>query len=163
MTEQNRMEPQVKLRGRFVKWPNPGDSVKGIVTFVDLERRAYSQYGGVIQVYDSSVGAPGFYRRIDLAPKGLLGEVDRCVRSGLQLGWWIWLTYEEYVKNEKTDRYPWKRFKALYAEPTKSEKEVFDLVEGGRLSAQQVLSLGVPTEPYNSGSPSRVGACLQCP
>ena len=133
-------EPQAgsPLRGRFVKWPTPGDTVEGVVTFVDLQEGSHDGNGnvhGLLQVYDPSVGDQGddgFYRKIDLNKKGLLAEVDRCVRSGLQVGWHIRLTFVEALTSQKNSTYTWKRFKSLLARPTLSEEKVAELVEGGR-------------------------------
>ena len=170
MTEPNRMEPSVgsPFRGRFVKWPQPGVVVSGMVTHINLEGGRTDLSGNkrsLLQIHDPNDGDHGSYRRIELTKKALCEEVYSCIRIGMKPGWWIHLTYVENVPNQKAGHYPWKRFKVLYAKPTMSEEEVFDLVVGGRRPVQQMLfrSPVVPTEPYNSGSPSRVGACVQCP
>ena len=109
MTEIKLREPAAgsALRGGFVKWTAPGDTVEGVVTFVDLEKGSRDMNGnihGLLQVYDRTVGDQGddgFYRKIDLNKKGLLAEVNRCIRSGLQPGWHIRLTFMESLTSQK--------------------------------------------------------------
>lgn len=140
MTEIKLREPAAgsALRGGFVKWTAPGDTVEGVVTFVDLEKGSRDAKGnvhGLLQVYDRTVGDQGddgFYRKIDLNKKGLLAEVDRCIRSGLQPGWHIRLTFVESLTSQKDSTYTWKRFKSLFAKPTLAEAEVALLIANGR-------------------------------
>lgn len=140
MTEIKLREPAAgsALRGGFVKWTAPGDTVEGVVTFVDLEKGSRDVKGnvhGLLQVYDRTVGDQGddgFYRKIDLNKKGLLAEVDRCIRSVLQPGWHIRLTFMESLTSQKNSTYMWKRFKSLLTKPTLTEAEVVLLIANGR-------------------------------
>lgn len=133
------------LRGRFVKWPEPGYAVEGIVTFVDLEGDCAAATGesqGLVQVYnpsavDQGAGRHGFYRNIDLGNKALRSQVKRCVESGLQPGWHLRLTFVENVKNQVAGLPPWKRFKTELAEPTLSPAEIEALVSGGQREASR--------------------------
>ena len=130
------------LRGGFVKWTVPGDTVEGVATFVDLEKGSRDMNGnvhGLLQVYDPTVGDQGddgFYRKIDLNQKGLLAEVDRCIRSGLQPGWHIRLTFVEALTSQKNSAYTWKRFKSLFAKPTLTEAELTLLIANGRCDGE---------------------------
>ena len=131
--------PGIRYRGVFVKWADVGYTVEGIVTYADLEVGATTTTGepqGMVQIYDPSVGDQGpgnhgFYRRIDLGKKALLSVVERCLKSGLQPGWHLRLTYVESVKNQVAGLHPWKKFKAEVAEPTISAEEIASLVAGG--------------------------------
>lgn len=55
-------------------------------------------------------------------------------------GWWIHLTYVEDMRSEKASRHPWKRFRALLAEPTLTEAELALLVVNGRRDGENEAS-----------------------
>lgn len=130
------------LRGRFVKWPEPGYAVEGIVTFVNLEEDCTTtgEPQGLVQIYDPSAvdqgeGDHGFYRRIDLGQKALRNGVKLCIRSGLKPGWHLRLFYEKDIPNQKSGLPPWKRFTFALAEPTLTPEEIEALVSGGQREA----------------------------
>lgn len=127
------------LRGRCVKWSEPGFTVEGVATFINLERGVLAVAGkpvGLVQIYDPAVpnqseGGHGPYRRISLEKKALLSEVERCVRSGLQPGWHLQLTYEKDVPNKTPGKHPWKSFLSQLAPPTLTEEQIAWLIKDG--------------------------------
>ena len=179
MTEPEGMKPEAGplLRGRFVRFPEVGATVEGIVTYVDLKSGATTMDTprepiGVVQIYDPSVGDQGegdhgFYRRVSLEKRALRNEVERCVRSGLKEGWHLRLTYAEDVPNKDPNKFPWKRFKSNLAEPTLSANEVTRLVAEGKRAAGEGANGSAPAAapaaappgaPAAPGSPPAAGS-----
>lgn len=132
--------PPSRLRGSFVKWTPVGVSVEGVVTFLNFEEGCTDPNGnvrGLLQIYDPSFldqgpDDHGHYRRIDLGQRALVSAITSCVRAGLGIGGHIKLTFTENVDNAQKGLDPWKRFDAVWADPTLSPEQIAAIVAGGQ-------------------------------
>ena len=155
MTHLNLAEgAQGVLRGRCVKWTKPGFTVEGVVTFINLESGALAvagKPGGLVQIYDPTVpnqseGGHGPYRRISLEKKALRTEVERCIRSGLEPGWHLQLTFVKNVPNKNPGKHPWKSFASQLAPPTLNAEQIAWLIQDGERRTEDNGSDSAPAE-----------------
>ena len=132
--------PPSRLRGVFVEWPEVGTTVEGVVTFLNFAKGRTDPNGnmrGLLQIYDPSFldqgpDDHGHYRRIDSGQRALVSAVESCVRAGLGIGGHIKLTFTEEVENTQQGLNPWKRFSAVWADPTLSPERIAAIVADGQ-------------------------------
>ena len=123
---------------------DPNGNVRGLLQLYDptfLDESAMTSTPGTytypLQLYDptfldESPDDHGHYRRIDLGQKALVSAISSCVRAGLSIGGHIKLTFTENVDNAQKGLHPWKRFDAVWADPTLSPEQIAAVVAGGQ-------------------------------
>ena len=123
------------LRGQWVGWRRPGDSVEGIVAYINLTRGAFDMNGdpiGLLQIWDP---ADGEFRRIHLANGSLMHEMEKLLVFGMRVGWWVRAVFA--AERASPSVYARKVFQGFCSEPSIGAQEAKQLATDGLRPARE--------------------------